>query len=151
MSIATSISDGPRSMAYLLDTCLLSEVWKPTPNAGVLSWLSGSSEDELFVSVLSLGELTKGIERVPAGAKKRRFVRDYAILRSRFSSRVLGISAVVAERWGELSADANKAGRHLHVVDGLLAASALVHGLTVVTRNVSDFQSTSVPLLDPWT
>jgi predicted nucleic acid-binding protein len=138
-------------VAYLLDTCLLSEVWKPTPNAGVLTWLGSSYEDELFVSVLSLGELKKGIERLATGTKKRRITRDYAVLRSRFSSRALGVSAVVAERWGELSAEAGRAGRHLHVIDGLLAASALVHGLTVVTRNVTDFQSTSVPLLDPWT
>ena len=137
-------------MAYLLDTCLLSEVWKPSPNPGVLRWLGDSYEDELFLSVLSLGEITKGLERLPDGKKRHRIVRDYSVLRSRFASRVLGVSDVVAERWGEVSAGAERAGRRLHVVDGLLAATALVHGLTVVTRNVDDFESTSVPLLDPW-
>jgi predicted nucleic acid-binding protein len=137
-------------MAYLLDTCLLSEVWKPAPNDGVIEWLRRSREDELFLSVLTLGELKKGIERLPPGKKKQGLLRDYALVRSRFSSRILAITDVVAERWGELSASAARSGKHLHVVDGLLAATALVSGFTVVTRNVADFAQTPVPLLDPW-
>jgi predicted nucleic acid-binding protein len=138
-------------VGYLLDTCLLSEVWKPRPNSGVVGWLATSMEDELFVSALSLGELKKGIEKLPDGRKKERLARDYVLLRSRFSSRVLGITDVIAERWGALSADAERAGRHVHVVDGLIAATALVQGLMVVTRNVNDFGTIPVPLLDPWT
>jgi predicted nucleic acid-binding protein len=137
-------------MAFLLDTCLLSEVWKPAPNAGVIEWLSGSSEDDLFLSVLSLGELKRGIERLPNGKRKERFSRDFVLLRSRFSSRILSITDVVAERWGDLAAEAGRLGKHLHVVDGLIAATALVFGHTVVTRNVRDFATTPVPLLDPW-
>jgi len=137
-------------VGYLLDTCLLSEVWKPSPNEGVLDWISDSVEDELFLSVLSLGELKKGIEALPSGKKKDRLVRDYAVLRSRFSSRIVAVNEPVAERWGELAVAAQRAGRHLHVVDGLLAASALVFGLTIVTRNVSDFAMTPAALLDPW-
>jgi predicted nucleic acid-binding protein len=72
-------------------------------------------------------------------------------LRSRFSSRVLAVTDVVAERWGALSAEAARAGKHVHVVDGLVAATAVVFGLTVVTRNVDDFAATSVPVVDPWT
>ena len=138
-------------MAYLLDTCLLSEVWKPAPNQGVIEWLSSSAEDELFLSVLTLGELKKGIERLPTGKKRDRITSDYGLLRSRFSSRVLPISDLVAERWGGLAAAAGDAGRHLHVVDGLIAATALIAGLTVVTRNVDDFAPAPVPILDPWT
>lgn len=137
-------------MAYLLDTCLLSEVWKPRPNAGVIEWLEASMEEDLFLSVLSLGELEKGIQRLPDGRKKARLARDYVLLRSRFSSRVLGVTDVIAERWGDLSAAAERAGRHIHVIDGLIAATALVQGLTVVTRNVDDFATIPVPLLDPW-
>ena len=137
-------------MAYLLDTCLLSEVWKPSPNDGVLDWLGASAEDELFLSVLSLGELKKGIERLEGGRKKQRLLRDYGLLRSRFSARVLPVTDVVAERWGDLAARASHAGRHLHVVDGLVAATALVCGHTVVTRNVGDFETTSAPILNPW-
>lgn len=137
-------------MGYLLDTCLLSEVWKPKPNRGVLDWLGESREDELFLSVLTLGEIQKGIARLPAGKKRGALERDYALLRSRFSSRVLGVTETVAETWGQLSASAARDGRHLHVVDGLLAATALVAGLTVVTRNGADFAVTPVPLIDPW-
>jgi predicted nucleic acid-binding protein len=143
-----SISD---RMAFLVDTCLLSEAWKPRPNAGVLDWLGASAEDELFLSVLSLGELKRGIERLAPGRKRDGLARDYVVLRSRFSSRILAITDVVAERWGTLGAEASRAGKHVHVVDGLLAATALVFGLTVVTRNVDDFAATSVPLVDPWT
>lgn len=138
-------------MAFLLDTCLLSEVWKPNPNAGVIDWLEESNEDELFLSVLSLGELRKGIDRLPHGKKRDRLAKDYVLLRSRFSSRILAVTDVVAERWGTLSAEASRAGRHLHVIDGLLAATALVVGLSVVTRNVGDFEPTLVPVIDPWT
>jgi toxin FitB len=136
--------------SFLLDTCLLSEVWKPTPDEGVLTWLGSTVEEDLFLSVLSLGELKKGIDRLPIGKKRDGLGRDYILLRSRFGSRVLAVTDVVAERWGALSAEATRAGRHLHVVDGLIAATALVHGLAVVTRNVDDFVETSVPVVGPW-
>jgi toxin FitB len=138
-------------LAYLLDTCLLSEVWRPTPNEGVVSWLQGSIEDELFLSVLSLGELKKGIEKLPDGKRKAALLRDYVLVRSRFSTRVLAVSDVVAERWGDLAASTERGGRRMHVVDGLLASTALVFGLTLVTRNVRDFAAVPVPLENPWT
>lgn len=137
-------------MAFLLDTCVISEAWKPAPNAGVREWLEDSYEDELFLSALSLGEITKGIERLPDGKKKTRLAKDFALLRSRFSSRVLPVTDVVAERWGELSAGAEAAGRHLHVVDGLIAATAWTFGLTLVTRKVKDFEVAPVPVANPW-
>ncbi len=137
-------------MGYLLDTCLLSEVWKPAPNQGVIAWLGGSREDDLFLSVLSFGELKKGIEALDDGRRKKRFLRDYVLLRSRFSQRVLPVTEAVGERWGELSAAAQRRGRHLHVVDGLLAATAAVFGHTIVTRNTADFALAPVPLHDPW-
>lgn len=135
---------------FLLDTCLLSEVWKPAPAESVIEWLDQTVEDELFLSVLTLGELRKGIDRMPAGKKRDRLSRDYVALRSRFSTRVLPITDVVAERWGQISAEAGRAGKQVHVVDGLIAASALVSGLTVVTRNAGDFSATNVPVLNPW-
>lgn len=138
-------------MGYLLDTCLLSEAWRVAPNPGVMEWLGATTEDELFLSVLSLGEIRKGIELLPVGKRKRRLLRDYGALRSRFTTRVLPVTDLVADRWGELAAVARASGRHLHVVDGLVAATALVHGLTVVTRNVGDFEVTPAPFLNPWT
>jgi toxin FitB len=139
------------NVAYLLDTCLVSELWKPTPNPGVVDWLEESSEEELFMSVLSLGEIRRGVDRLPLGKKRERLSRDLVSLRSRVSSRVLPIDGVVAERWGVIGAETARKGKQLHVVDGLIAATALVAGLTIVTRNVSDFAPTSVPIVDPWT
>jgi predicted nucleic acid-binding protein len=137
-------------MPFLLDTCLHSEVWKPSPNAGVLEWLGDSIEEESFLSVLTLGEIKKGIEALAVGRRRDRLSRDFVLLRGRFAGRVLPVTELTAERWGELSAAAARAGRTLHVVDGLLAATAVVHGLTLVTRNTSDFAATPVPLLNPW-
>lgn len=137
-------------MGYLIDTCVLSEVWKPKPDADVMEWFAESLEDELFLSVLTLGELTKGLDRLPTGKKRDRLLADYGVLRSRFSARVLPITDVVAERWGALAASAARAGKQVHVVDGLMAATAFVSGLTVVTRNVVDFAPTHVPLLNPF-
>jgi predicted nucleic acid-binding protein len=138
-------------MAFLLDTCVLSEAWKPRPNGGVVDWLGAAIEEDLFLSALSLGELVKGIERLAPGKKQDLLRRDYGLLRGRFSSRVLAVTEAVAERWGALDADATRRGLPLHVVDGLLAATALASGLTLVTRNVRDFAAVPVPLVDPWT
>lgn len=137
-------------MGHLLDTCLLSEVWKPAPNPGVIRWLENAVEEELFLSALTLGELRKGIGALPEGRRKSALLRDYVRIRGRFEGRVLAVDDLVAERWGELAAQARRAGKHLHVIDGLLAATALVHGLVLVTRNTADFTSAPVPLEDPW-
>jgi hypothetical protein len=138
-------------VAFLLDTCLISEIWKPRPNAGVLAWVGSSDETELHISVLCLGEIRKGVGGLPEGKRKQRLLHDYALLRSRFSSRVLPVTDQAAERWGDLAAGAVASGRHLHVVDGLMAATALVFGLSLVTRNVADFATTHVPIVNPWT
>jgi toxin FitB len=137
-------------LPFLLDTCLISEVWKPAPNAGVVDWLGRSIEDELFLSVLTLGELRKGIARLPESRKRQRLTRDYGLLRSRFGPRVVAVSDLVAERWGELSAEASRTGRAVHVVDGLIAATVMVHGLTLVTRNMADFAAVPVAIENPW-
>lgn len=137
-------------MAYLLDTCVLSEVWRPAPNSGVLRWLGEAVEDDLLLSALTLGEIRKGIAGLAEGRKKERLSRDCAAIKSRFAARILPVTAAVAERWGELSARARKVGRALHVVDGLLAATASVHDLTLVTRNTADFEVARLPIVNPW-
>jgi predicted nucleic acid-binding protein len=101
-------------------------------------------------SALSLGEIRKDIGRVADGKRKQRLIRDYGMLRSRFATRILPITEIVAERWGDIAADASRARRTVHVVDGLLAATALVFGLTVVTRNVADFEAALAPVVNPW-
>jgi predicted nucleic acid-binding protein len=116
-----------------------------------MDWLGASVEEELFLSVLSLGEIKKGIENLAEGKRKARLHRDYVLLRSRFSSRILTVTDIVAERWGDLAASAVRRGQHLHAINGLIAATAVIFGMTLVTRNVDDSVATSVPVVNPWT
>ncbi len=139
-------------MSYLLDTCVLSELVKPKPNTGLVAWIEGHEEVRFYLSVLSFGELTKGIARLPAGAKRTRLqVWLEQDLTQRFSGRVLPIDQAVAARWGELQARAEKRGRPMPVIDGLIAATAAVHSLAIITRNTDDMAQSGVETLDPWT
>ena len=132
---------------YLLDTNVISETRKARADAGVMAFLTAADEASLFVSVLTLGELRKGVE------VKRRSDPDAAGrlgawvdgIETTFTDRVLSVDAPAARLWGELSTQ-----RSLPVIDSLIAATALTHGLTLVTRNTRDVASTGVPLLDPW-
>lgn len=135
-------------MSYLLDTNVLSELRKgPRADRGLQAWLSTVEEDDLYLSVLVLGELRRGIERV----RHRDVVGARSLdawqrqLRRRHADRILPVGREVAEAWGRLGVP-----DPIPVVDGLLAATALVHGLTVVTRNDGDFRPTGVPLLNPF-
>jgi predicted nucleic acid-binding protein len=134
-------------MSYLLDTNVISELIKATPNKRVLTWINEINESDLYLSVLTIGELRKGIERLDKSHKKSQLLiwleQD---LFARFSNRILFIDLAVAERWGRLSA-ANKT---LPAIDSLIAATALHHDLTLVTRNVSDFDITTLEVLNPW-
>jgi predicted nucleic acid-binding protein len=138
-------------MKFLLDTCLLSELVKPRPDPAVIAWVDQQDESRLFLSVLTLGELRKGVERLKDGGKRIRLGQwiDEALL-PRFATRLLAIDSDVAEQWGRITAQANAKGFVLPVIDGLIAATGLVHGLTVVTRNVSDIQISGVSVFNPW-
>ncbi|HUP95191.1 MAG TPA: type II toxin-antitoxin system VapC family toxin [Burkholderiales bacterium] len=138
-------------MSFLLDTSVVSELVKKLPNEGVLSWLSRQDEDSLYLSVLTLGELEKGISKLRASARRDRLrswlSRDLA---ARFADRLLLVDVPVATRWGTLTGDAEKRGTPLPVIDSLIAATALEHGFSVVTRNVTDFERCGVACVDPW-
>ena len=134
-------------LQYLLDTNILSETRKKQANERVMSFLSTAEPSALFISVLSLGELRKGVAlkiRSDADAAKRLGAWVDGLEYS-FGERILGVDAAIARQWGELSAQ-----RSRPVVDTLLAATALVHKLTLVTRNISDVHDLGVKLLDPW-
>ena len=136
---------------FLLDTNVVSELVKAEPDRNVVRWISDSEETLLFLSVLTLGEIRSGIDRMNAGRRRGRLESWLAVdLRRRFQDRILTISDAVADRWGALSAAAAKKGRPLPVIDGLLAATALHHNLTLVTRNDAHVRSTGVPTLNPW-
>jgi toxin FitB len=134
-------------VSFLLDTNVISEVRRPSPNPGVASWFEQAAAEDLFLSVLVLGEIRQGIERLRARDPEQSevFERWLELLRQDFQDRLLPVSTAVAETWGRLNAPSP-----LPVVDSLLAATALVHGLTFVTRDTSNLELTGVALLDPW-
>ena len=136
---------------FLLDTNVLSELIRPKPDGNVLRWVEETDESILFLSVLTLGEIRKGIARLRSGSRRGRLESWLQVdLRSRFQDRILPIHDAIADRWGRISALAAAKGKPVPVIEGLLAATALHHNLTLVTRNSSDVAGTGVPTLNPW-
>jgi predicted nucleic acid-binding protein len=135
---------------YLLDTCVLSELTKPQPSPRVIRWLEGVDEHQMGISVLTVGELEKGIERL-ATSKRKRALRSWLDeLIAGYDQKILGITLEIAAEWGRMSAAAELKGQSLPVVDGLIAATARARSLVVVTRNSADMQRTGAQLVDPW-
>ena len=132
---------------FLLDTNVISETRRRTPAPRVVAWLGRADPAALFISVLTLGEIAKGVaslaRRDPEAAAP--VGEWFAGIRRHFADRLVGIDPAIAEEWGRLSA-----ARPLPVIDGLLAATARVRGLTLVTRNVDDVAGTGAPTLNPW-
>lgn len=136
---------------FLVDTNVLSELIKPRPEPRVVAWIHATDESLLYLSVLTIGEIRKGINSLPA--RHRRGLLESWIaneLGLRFAGRILSIDLDIAERWGLLSARAFAAGTPLPVIDGLMAATALHHNLTFVTRNVRDVQISGLSIFNPW-
>jgi toxin FitB len=136
---------------YLLDTNCLSELVRVKPEPRVIEWLEAVDENLLYLSVLTLGEIRQGVAALALGRRRARLDAWLETdLPDRFAGRILSVDAPVASRWGMLSAVARRRGAPLPVVDGLLAATALHHNLTLVSRNVADFSAAHVPVLNPW-
>lgn len=135
-------------MSWLLDTNVLSELRRKSPDARVVAWVEARPASTLYLSVLTLGEIQRGVEAMLESPRKQA-LSDWleTELPAFFAGRVLDVNATVAARWGSLLA---RAGRPLPTIDSLLAATALRHGLTLVTRNVADFADTGVSLFNPW-
>ena len=138
-------------MKYLLDTCLISELVKKGPNHAVVSWLNGQDEQNLFLSVLTLGELQKGIRKLTPGPRREE-LQAWAEhdLDERFSGRIIAINLETALCWGALQGESEAKGETLPVMDSLIAATASAHGLIVVTRNVKDMERCRVRVCNPW-
>lgn len=138
-------------MSFLLDTNVVSEWVKPQPNPRVVAWLKEVDEDMVFLSVASLAEIRRGVELMPPGKRRDRLARWLAEdFPARFRGRLLDIDRRVAEAWGVIMARGQAAGVSVSVFDAFFAATAEVHGLMLVTRNVQDFLKLGVPLFDPW-
>ena len=137
-------------MSFLLDTNAISEWQKPRPNPGVTAWMASADEDDLFLSVVTLGELRYGIERMVSGGRRRRYEQwlEYE-LPLRFEDRILSVNQEIADAWGKTVARCASIGKPISAIDGFLAATAEVHGLTLVTRNVQHFTVLKT-VLNPW-
>ncbi len=138
-------------MSFLLDTNVVSEWARPRPDPGVVAWLAAADEDRVFLSVVSLAALRHGIDRLADGRRRRgldTWLREDLPLR--FEGRVLPIDPAIADRWGELVARREAAGRPIGVMDAFIAATASVHGLTLVTRNTQDFLTVVKQIVNPW-
>jgi len=136
---------------FLLDTNLISELVRPRPNSGVLDWIKSTDESILHISVLTVGEIRKGIA-VLADGRRRASLESWLEheLASRFSGRILSIDQGVADRWGRISAAAKTRGMPLPVIDGLLAATALHFNLTVVSRDRTYAAVAGLDFFNPW-
>lgn len=138
-------------MSYLLDTCVISELISRAPNPAVVGWLDAQDEHQLFLSVITLGEIQRGIGRLPAS--RRRDELDgwlHRDLLTRFAGRLAAIDAEVMLAWGTLVAALEAQGRTLPAMDSLIAATALHNDLSLVTRNERDFDGTGVAVVNPW-
>ncbi len=135
-------------MNCLIDTNVLSELRRPQPQPAVLNWFEKHPRCMLYLSVLTLGEIRKGIAKMPLG--QRRDALDHWLERDLpvyFSGRLLPVDAATADTWGQLS---GRVQRPLPAIDGLLAATAIRHGMSLVTRNTQDFEDLGLPVINPW-
>ncbi len=141
-----------RAVGYLLDTNVISELMKSRPSRSVSNWIVATPEELMYLSVITIGEIRKGIDLLEEVDPKRGALQSWLDhdLRIRFAGRLLPFDEWVAERWGQIEATARAQRDTLPTIDAQLAATALHHGLTFVTRNTSDVRPTGVPLFNPW-
>lgn len=137
-------------MKYLLDTCLLSELVRPAPQQAVRDWMQDRASSDLFVCAVTLGELERGVVRLQPSRRRDELTAWLASVQAGFGQRCLPFTRETASYWARLCAKAEAAGKPMAAFDSLIAATALEHGLALVTRNVSDFVSAPVVLVNPW-
>ena len=138
-------------MKFLLDTCVISEIIRQKSSRKVIEWIKKEDENNLFISVLTLGELHKGIEKL-AESKRKEELHNWVEndLKERFWKRIIDIDIQVAMTWGKIQGITERVGRPMPAIDSLIAATGITHHLTVVTRNTSDIRESGVALLNPW-
>jgi predicted nucleic acid-binding protein len=137
-------------LTFLLDTNAISEPGRPQPDPGFKSWFDGVEETAIFLSVVTLGELRQGLAMLPDGTRRRHLEGVHLAIMRRYETQILPVDLNVALAWGELAARHRSLGRRPSVTDELIAATARVHNLIVVTRNVHDFESSGCRIVCPW-
>jgi predicted nucleic acid-binding protein len=138
-------------VSFLIDTNVVSEWVRPRPNPGVLSWLAEADEDRIFISVVTLAELRRGVARLAASRRRNRldeWLRHELPLR--FEGRILAVDIVIAAAWGDVMAERENRGLPISTMDAFIAATARVHRLTLVTRNTPDFEGSVPEIVNPW-
>lgn len=138
-------------MSFLIDTNVVSEWVRPRPHPGVGAWFAEVDEDRVFLSVITLAELRRGIARLAEGRRRNRLdewlQHDLPL---RFEGRILAVDAAVAAAWGDVMAEREERGRPISAMDAFIAATTRVHRLTLVTRNVADFEGSVPAIVNPW-
>jgi toxin FitB len=137
--------------SFLLDTNVVSELTRRMPEQAVLDWVAARRASSLYLAVVTLGELVRGVARLRTGARRdqlRAWLTD--LLTRQFEGRILAFDREAAVIWGQLLGEGDRAGRPRAVLDAQIAAIALRHDLVLVTRNVSDFEGTGVRMVNPW-
>ena len=137
-------------MSLLIDTCVISELQKPQQHAAAQALLARTPEADQYLSVITIGEIAGGIARLAAGRKRQQLQEWLLGLQHAYADRILPIDSQTAQLWGELTARTGAKGVQIGASDGLIAATALQHGLQIVTRNVRDFAASGARLLNPW-
>ncbi len=137
-------------MRYLIDTCVFSEYTKLRRNTAVTDWVDAQEQESVFISVLTVGEIEKGIVRMPPSRRKTALAVFLEDLIRRFDDHVLDVTIPTVRLWGRTLADLENRGCVLPVIDSLIVATALEHDLTIVTRNVADFTPAGVKVLNLW-
>ncbi len=137
-------------MRTLIDTCVLSEARRSDGEPRVLAQLQAIPDDDFYLSVITIGELVRGVSLLPAGRRRDELDVWVRAIQEQHAQRILPIDHRVARVWGEVDAKARAAGRTIPAADGLIAATAIHHDLAVMTRNTADFVATGARLIDPW-
>jgi len=137
-------------LKVLLDTCVLSELRRPQGHSAVKVTVAEISDESLFVSVLTIGEITKGISLLAQGQKKQALTVWLTGLEAKFAERILTVDIQTAQLWGDLTGRLQKKGILIPAIDGLLAATALKHGMQIMTRNAPHFEASGAMIIDPW-
>lgn len=138
-------------MKYLLDTCVVSEVIKPYPEKRVTDWLKSVPSERLFLSVLTIGEIRKGLAMIPDSKRKAKLSEWLNSMIDGYQDRILPVDQAVAGNWGETQGQCELEGLPLATIDGLIGSTAKIHNLRLVTRNVSDFENCRTIIFNPWT
>ena len=138
-------------MKYLLDTCVISELVTKKPNPKVVDFIDSLDPDDVFLSVITIGEIVKGIEKL-SGSKRKQKLNDWLKenLLARFDGKIIPLDTDVLIEWGALTARVESKGKPMPAIDSLIAATVSMHKMTLVTRNVDDFASAGIEIVNPW-